>query len=1249
MRKKRRMRRVIVSLAGIIILLAVLIILLPAILNLGLGQAIVTGAINDRVQGDARIESLRLSWLGKQTVKGLTITDSDGVEAINVDATLQAGLLPLLFGAVEQVDLSLAGSLKSDLRPDGSVSFQDLFRSREPPAGTDVPGAGEASSSPPRDERFSLGGIPPLSVEIDAVRLELALRDDSGKVTETVTLDGLAGGMRYVPGGSSDVQLAGTTRAGDLEGSIEVKASATGLFDAAGTLTPGGAAVRATVALRSVPVPFARHVNQLKALDVTATTSDLKERLEFTIDCQTKLAGDESSTLKGRITIVQPMRDDGRLNVGLDNITGTVTGRRVPSALFQPILAGSPLRLSRDLGSSFDVTADFSTGAEKDVTISLTAEHASVDLAAVVASDRSIDGRNGRATFTVQGELLTELTGLTVEQPIPVSAVLRSFHIPARPDDGPFPLDALAVEGDISVSESHKVIIRADPETTIIVGGVEVAVDCGALRDGVLISGSFDVDDGHITFEENITNLMDEAGRLALAGAAPVGRVEAKDLDGKRLAALLGPSAASPAVQAMLAGMIGASLQTSRDGADLRGDVNVTTPVIQASASVIRRSDALHLASGAATIEITPALAAAVQNGVEEPVRLAAPATATITLEPFSLPGGSYDEYAAPDQPVVMKVALTDAQIEHSSLAEAVLLRELTAKITSQFGVAPTYAVKGEAQVERSTGGDRIAVLRCDLTAQAEEETPALRGTVTADRIVVPNLEPVLGMKKDALAAWVGTDGEIAVALTGEADARQVIVRSDLAKLKGEMLASLKDDALMISAEELRLTLERKAAEAMVNRTPEKGKTKEDGERFITVVEDVPVSLSLKRLRLPLALLRGEPFEGGDVNMEAVLAGGPLKIADAEGALSTVDDLIINTSTADLSDGVTFSLGGRTTARGEPEPGVISVDGTVIGLVTEQSTFDPAGASLTMTAKADGVPTVISDSLLGLNGLLVAAVGPEMSASFRSKRFSQNSGWLDGRIDTTNGFLEGVAKGSERALRSTMDRPILGELEVTPALRERLLARIHPLLADVRTVEHPIRFTAPRKLRLPLDGDVSRLNADIEIDIGPVEFDSGSLVLDLLRLFDSPKETVPGHIEPIVAKIRGGVVTYDRFAVRVGKYTLVYEGKVDLNTRKVDLRTKIPLEALAMTFEELAGYVDKIIVPLKTHGEFGDLKTEIDPDFDLAEAAMQAGFRGALNEILKDSDIPIGDIFDDLLWRAGEDKRKKNKKDDRSP
>ena len=81
-----------------------------------------------------------------------------------------------------------------------------------------------------------------------------------------------------------------------------------------------------------------------------------------------------------------------------------------------------------------------------------------------------------------------------------------------------------------------------------------------------------------------------------------------------------------------------------------------------------------------------------------------------------------------------------------------------------------------------------------------------------------------------------------------------------------------------------------------------------------------------------------------------------------------------------------------------------------------------------------------------------------------------------------------------------------------------------------------------------------------------MEFDSGSISLGLLNALNATStSTIPGHIEPIVARIRDGVVTYDRFTVRIDKYTLAYSGRIDLNTRTVDLRTELPLAGLAMS------------------------------------------------------------------------------------
>ena len=174
--------------------------------------------------------------------------------------------------------------------------------------------------------------------------------------------------------------------------------------------------------------------------------------------------------------------------------------------------------------------------------------------------------------------------------------------------------------------------------------------------------------------------------------------------------------------------------------------------------------------------------------------------------------------------------------------------------------------------------------------------------------------------------------------------------------------------------------------------------------------------------------------------------------------------------------------------------------------------------------------------------------------------------------------------------------------------------------------------------RLPLDGDVSRLKADIEITIGNVEFDSGSVTLGLLTILNaSNAKTIPGRIEPIIAKIRKGVVTYDRFEVIIDKYTMAYSGTIDLNTQTVDIRTEIPLDALAVTIKELQGYADQIVVPLVTRGKFGNLKTRIDPDFDIVGAIAKAGLSGLLKEKLGGKDLPLGKLLDGIF--KGRDKR----------
>jgi len=53
-------------------------------------------------------------------------------------------------------------------------------------------------------------------------------------------------------------------------------------------------------------------------------------------------------------------------------------------------------------------------------------------------------------------------------------------------------------------------------------------------------------------------------------------------------------------------------------------------------------------------------------------------------------------------------------------------------------------------------------------------------------------------------------------------------------------------------------------------------------------------------------------------------------------------------------------------------------------------------------------------------------------------------------------------------------------------------------------------------------------------------------------------------------------------------------------------------------------------VPLVTRGEFGKVKTTIDPDFDIAKAALEQGIKGVdIGDLLKGKGG--GSILDDLL------------------
>jgi len=372
------------------------------------------------------------------------------------------------------------------------------------------------------------------------------------------------------------------------------------------------------------------------------------------------------------------------------------------------------------------------------------------------------------------------------------------------------------------------------------------------------------------------------------------------------------------------------------------------------------------------------------------------------------------------------------------------------------------------------------------------------------------------------------------------------------------------------------------------------------------------------------------------VDLDITLRGGPLVMTDAQGNNSGINNMTINITSDDLANRINFTL--IETAKGQSaRAGEISLKGKITNLVSAKKILQLDKRKLSVNGEVKDIPTHVADALLGLDGMLVAAVGPTMNSTFSTSNFSPNSGAIRGEITTTNGSLKGRIVGKDNGLVLPNKTPLEGELEITPQLSQLILAKIHPILADIRSTEQPLRISVKQAF-LPLDNDTTKLKANIEITVGKVELDSGSVTLGLLQFLNaSNAKTIPGYIEPIIARIRKGIVTYDRFEVVIGKYRLAYSGTVDLNTQMVNVRTELPLAALAINDKNLEKYMDNIVVPLITSGKFGKLKTKLDPDFDLAGAAAKAGLKGFIDSELGGKGFDLGKIFDKAISK-GKDK-----------
>lgn len=1243
----------------LLILLAILIALIPTLLSSGPGTRFVEGSAASFVNGTLTIQDLGLSWTGTQTVRGLKIVDVDGKPAIDVDVTLNNGLVALARGDWKRADATLSGSVNAELRPDGSLNLADLVASPPPSSSS---GSGSGSPSAPST---SPGG-PMLPEGLDA---SLAITDLDITLVEqatrrTLTLSDLKGNASVVSGGDAKIALAGGSEFEGRKGTVALDGTIGQLIQADGRLRFKGATANLDATIENLALPLPQMLVDVKSLTAKVESADLTEAIKATLASTATLNGTTPSEIKADITAIRMLSDTGAFAFRPQDLQASVVATNVPTALMDPFLTDSPLVASRDIGPMVDTTVAF-PGGGGDVAITLKAANLSLDGAGTV------DAQSGALTVSrlvaetkIVPALLASAAGITAAAPVPVTATFDRLVLPGPDANGVRDLGGLSLRGRISlpgVTELRTSEVAATPaagaaptpsEALATLTDFVVNFDSTALRDGVTVAGGGGIEGGQITVDERVTNLVDSKGALDAANATVDGSIVLKGIATQRLLAILPPDTAAMARE-ILSAPIDATLTTAGNATKGEGTLVATSGGLRLEGAAALADRLLTVKPITAVVPATPALMARLQEGSESPVVLDQAATLTAKVQSFSITLDKAAEFMTSGPVVKADLSLSPASLSNvPGTSGSVGVRDFAGMATITPGARLGVAFDGGMKVAAGTAPLTTTTIKVDAQmppadATAPNDAMSLRAAIDARELDVAALETLLGKERGSLTDLLGARGAIKADVVPQADGvMDVTVVPRFETATGELKARYGPTAIEVPSGSLVLNLSVAQLDRLLAPSPAAGAAPAPPANAPAIVFAAPleVRVNLEGVSIDQKLIAGEPSDPTRTrgSLKATTSGLKMKLSSGEAI--GFDGISASASVPRIDQGATFVVDGKGAA--ENIGAIIKVTGAARGLADSKGVLTTDALMLDLDATASQIPTIFLDKLQQFDGKLVAALGPTLNAKAKANGLSKTSGTMSARLDSANGFLDVPQIVSrENALRIEPSAPITAELTLTKELREKLLQSINPILADVRTTKQPIKVTIPSAV-VPTDGNTARLDADLEMTVGEVEFDSGSRMLSFLELFNTKEaKTIPGAIEPLRVAVRQGQLRYDDFNIRIGrsgtdwKHTLKFFGDIDLVARPQfarAIKARYPADGLAKSIKEVPAAAGLLYAEIVFSGPLFDeqgnskaLEHKINFGVDLPSKP---------EDILKDDRIKKG--IEDIFKALDKDKKK---------
>ncbi|MBM4109782.1 MAG: hypothetical protein FJ254_00280 [Phycisphaerae bacterium] len=333
--------------------------------------------------------------------------------------------------------------------------------------------------------------------------------------------------------------------------------------------------------------------------------------------------------------------------------------------------------------------------------------------------------------------------------------------------------------------------------------------------------------------------------------------------------------------------------------------------------------------------------------------------------------------------------------------------------------------------------------------------------------------------------------------------------------------------------------------------------------------ETLSASIDLRRITVPARL--------ADAHIDASIAIGPVEASFGSA------DLHVERATAVLKAealgrscafDTTVSFGKKDT------DGAASARATIDALGLADGTLASTAMIVRAQAQAKAIPLHWVDAITATDGIIVRSFGERGDATVEVISPAPGTITASATVKTTSLSARvpriTVADGLAQV---DADQPIELSLVLNDAIRMELLEPLNPILSDIKEAP-PVKVSLSR-LRWPIDGNLTRFEADARMDVGEAKVEKSNQLLGVLRHVKSSVDpVVPANIGPLVATVRAGQLTYKDFIIGVDRLgtqwqlVLNFSGDIDLTRDPAWARgisARYPVSSMVRTVAGVAG------------------------------------------------------------------------------